>query len=230
MDDQEASLGGAAFNASGALPGMDQDSPFQVERLLAVVESCLCEMFPADFYRRCAFAAFGMRALLVEQGVDAVMVGGQFAALVMAPDGSHMAIQGFDRGPEPFPHFWIEAGSRLIDLGPYLLPFGSEYPVAPMPALAWDMSAPLPAALRYKTHQTLRANSRISANPAVRLQCDAFLARCHALAADPERTPTLPNWIATGPVSLAAAAHRKDPWASGVQRFERIAHSYPLPF
>jgi hypothetical protein len=202
----------------------------QTERLLAVVEAALCEMFPADFFRRCAFAAFGMRALLQDAGIEAHVVGGQFAAFVMTPDGSRMAVQGFDRGTEPYPHLWVEADGRLIDLGPYLLPFGSEYPVAPMPALIWDLAAPLPAALRYKTHERLPVDARISANPAVRTLCEDFLDRCRSLAADASRAPVLPNWIATGPASMLTAIGRSDPWACGAKRFERMALNHPLPF
>jgi hypothetical protein len=218
--------GGAITRSAGVNAGSDA----QVERLIAVVEYCLCEMFPADFFRRCAFTAFVLRALLQDRGIEATMIGGQFAAFVMTPDGARMAVQGFDRGPEPYPHLWVEANGCLIDLGPYLLPFGSEYPVAPMPALIWDMGAPLPAALRYKTHDRLPGDARISANPGVRAQCDAFLDRCRMLAADESRAPVLPNWIATGPASLAAAIGRSDPWACGAKRFESLALNHPLPF
>lgn len=198
--------------------------------MLAVLESCLCELFPSDFYRRCAFAAFGMVALLNDAGISASIIGGQFAAFVMAPDGSRMAVQGFDRGQEPFPHIWVEAEGHSIDLGPYLLPFGSDYPVAPMPALAWNMAAPLPAALRYKVHARLQSDARVSANPAVRTQCDRFVARCREVHADVSRTPRLPNWVATGPASMAAAVGREDSWACGAKRFEQLAANHPLPF
>lgn len=201
-----------------------------VERVLAVVEARLCEIFPSDFYRRCPFSAFAIRALLREAGIDAVTVGGQFAAFVMASDEGRLAVQGFTKGREPHPHYWIEAENRLIDLGPHLLAFGSEYPIVPMPVLAWDMSAPLPAALRYKARQRYPADNPISADPKLRVQADGFLEQCRALLADPSRAPRLPTWVASNYAALLAAIERGDPWAKGAKRFEQMAQSHPLPF
>ena len=201
-----------------------------VEHVLAVVEALLCETFPDDFYRRCAFSAFGTRALLQDAGCDAVLVGGQFAAFVMTPDGSHLAVQGFKSGHEPHPHYWVEADDRLIDLGPHLLAFGSGYPVVPMPAIAWDMSAPLPSSFRYKAQQRYPANSPMSTDRRLCAQADAFVADCRAMAADRARTPRLPTWMATSYATLLAAVERDDPWACGAKRFEQIAQNHPLPF
>ncbi|GAO38664.1 hypothetical protein SCH01S_17_00180 [Sphingomonas changbaiensis NBRC 104936] len=202
----------------------------ELEQLMAVVEACLCEMFPDDFFRRCAFSAFGLRALLRDAGVDAVLVGGQFAAFVMTPDHGRLAVQGFRSGDEPHPHYWVEAEDRLVDLGPHLLAFGSDYPVVPMPALAWDMSAPLPSSFRYKAQQRYPADSRMSIDPKLCAQADAFVASCRALAADPQRAPRLPTWLATSYASLLAAVGRDDPWACGARRFEQMAPAHPLPF
>ena len=197
--------------------------------MLAIVEACLCESFPHDFFRRCAFAAFGLGALLQDAEIDAVIVGGQFAALVVTPDQERMAVQGFESGRELYPHIWVEAADRLIDLGPHLLAFGSDYPVAAMPVLAWDMSAPLPAAFRYKAQKRLPADQRMSTDPAVNALCDRFVADCRAEARNGSR-PTLPTWIANNYASLLAAVDRKDPWACGAKRFEQMAQNQPLPF
>lgn len=202
----------------------------QVERVLAVVEACLCETFPDDFYRRCAFSAYGVRALLRDAGMDAVLVGGQFAAFVMTPDESRMAVQGFKSGSEPHPHYWVEAEDRLIDLGPHLLPFGSEYPIVAMPAFAWDVSAPLPTAVRYRARQQFPADSRMSIDPKLCAQADAFVADCRARIADSQHAPVLPTWVASSYASLIAAIERQDPWACGAKRFEQMAQNQPLPF
>ena len=209
---------------------MNSAEQAQVQRVLAVVEACLCETFPHDFFRRCAFAAFGLRALLRDAGLEAVMVGGQFAAFVVTPDGRRMAVQGFQSGPDPYPHFWVEAQDRLIDLGPHLLAFGSDYPVVSMPALMWDMSAPLPVALRYKARDRLPADNRMSSDSSVRMQCGAFVERCRGLAADRDYQPTLPTWVAANYASLLAAVGRDDPWACGAKRFEQMGQHHPLPF
>lgn len=202
----------------------------RIGRALAAVESCLLEAFPSDFYRRCAFASFAMRALLHDVGIDAVLVGGQFAALVVAPDEARSAVQGFKGGPELYPHIWLEAADRLIDLGPYLLAFGSDYPVVPMPAIAWDMSAPLPAAFRYRAKRRFPAGNRMSTDGKVNAQCAAFIEQCRTAAADKGKAPQLPTWVATSYPSLVAAVDRGDQWAIGAKRFEQIARDHPLPF
>jgi hypothetical protein len=216
--------------ATGDWGWMSRVDLAKVERVLAIVESCLCEAFPDDFFRRCAFSAYGVRALLRDAGIDAVLVGGQFAAFVMTPDQGRLAVQGFRSGHEPHPHYWVEAEDRLIDLSPHLLAFGSEYPIVAMPALAWDMSAPLPTSFRYKAQQRYPADSRMSIDPKLCAQADAFVDSCRALAADEARPPTLPTWLATSYASLLAAVGRDDPWACGAKRFEQMAQSHPLPF
>lgn len=217
--------------ASSAISWMSgEGSLATLERVLAAVEACLCETFPADFFRRCAFSAFAIRALLRDAGIDAVLVGGQFAAFVMTPDQARLAVQGFRGGHEPHPHYWVEADDRLIDLGPHLLAFGSDYPIVPMPALAWDMSAPLPAAFRYKARQRFPANSPMSVDSKLCAQAESFVERCRSLLGDPERTPVLPTWMASSYASLLAAMQRGDPWALGAKQFEQMAQSHPLPF
>jgi hypothetical protein len=201
-----------------------------VEHVLAIVETLLCESFPDDFHRRCAFSAFGVRALLRDAGVDAVLVGGQFAAFVITPDQARLAVQGFRSGHEPHPHYWVEAEDRLIDLGPHLLAFGSDYPIEPMPALAWDMSAPLPASFRYKAQQRYPADSPMSIDSNLCAQADAFVERCRAMAAALDRVPRLSTWLATSYASLMAAVERQDSWACGAKRFEQLAQGHPLPF
>lgn len=202
----------------------------RIDAILAIVEACLCDSFPNDFFRRCAFAAFGVRALLQDLGIDAVIVGGQFAALVITPDQARIAVQGFRSGRELFPHFWVEAADRLIDLGPYLLPFGSDYPVLPMPAVSWDMSAPLPESIRYRARRRLPPSNQMSTDSAINAQCDAFVAQCRAMAASGAPPPRFPTWIATNYASLLAAVDRGDHWALGAKRFEQLARHHPLPF
>lgn len=201
-----------------------------IERVLAIVEYCLCESFPRDFFRRCAFAAFGVRALLQDEGIEAVMTGGQFAALVVESNGAKVAVQGFAGGADLYPHFWVEAEDRLIDLGPHMLAYGSDYPVLPMPALAWDMSAPLPAAIRYKAHGRLPADNRMSADRALNLRCDAFVEQCRFEAVDRKKSPPLPTWLAVNYASMVAAVERADPWAREAKLFETAAEPHPLPF
>jgi len=201
-----------------------------LEQVMGVVEALLCESFPDDFYRRCAFSAFSVRALLRDVGIDAVLVGGQFAAFVMTPDHARLAVQGFRSGHEPHPHYWVEAEDRLIDLGPHLLAFGSDYPIVAMPAIAWDMSAPLPASFRYKAQQRYPADSPMSIDPKLCAQADAFVERCRTMIAARDPLPRLPTWLATSYAALIAAVERQDAWACGAKRFEQMAQNHPLPF
>lgn len=218
MEDAGASGGTASTHArSGAWRAN------AVEHVLAVVCTCLRETFPDDFYRRCAYSAFAISNLLRDEGMDAAIVGGQFAALVVAADGSRMAIQGFLDGPEPFPHLWVEAENRLIDPGPYLLAFGSEYPVLPMPMLVWDMRAPLPSAFQYKIRESLAGTSPMSPDPAVRAQSNDFVGKCRARAADPALAPALDTWIVVDDASLHGALERGDLWASAARSFEQAS-------
>lgn len=220
--------------ASGGTPSLRMRENAErldaIGRVLAIVAHCLRETFPDDFYRRCAFCTFASRALLQDFGIEATIVGGQFAALVLAADGSRIALQGFDGGTEPFPHLWVEAEGRLVDLGPWLLGFGSGYEVLPMPALAWNLGAPLPSALRYRARARLTEISRISPDPAVCAQADDFVAQCRALAADAARIPDLETWLATDEIALQNAALRGDGWAREASRFRPAALSRPLPF
>lgn len=220
--------------ASGGTPSLrvrDEDAERleAIGRVLAIVAHCLREMFPNDFYRRCAFSAFASRALLREAGLDAAIVGGRFAALVIAADGSRSAVQGFNDGSEPFPHLWVEAEGRLVDLGPWMLGFGSGYEVLPMPALAWNLSAPFPPAIRYRPHERLAETSQMSPDPAVRDQGDDFVARCRTLSGNGPH-PALETWIVTDETALHTAAKRGDGWAHAARRFEPASLSQPLPF
>ena len=124
----------------------------------------------------------------------------------------------------------MEADDRLIDLSPYLLAFGSDYPIVAMPALAWDMSAPLPSSFRYKAQQRYPADSRMSIDPKLCAQADAFVEACRRMIADPAKASRLPTWLATSYASLLAAVERNDPWACGARRFEQMAQNHPLPF
>jgi hypothetical protein len=218
--------GWAAASGPAEPHGSYDDDP-QVERvarILAVVLGCLREHFPRDYYRRCAFAAHGIRTLLTRDGIQNRVVGGRFTALVVAKFGSRYALQGFEDGPELYPHLWVETDDRLIDLGPYLLPFGSPFPVASMPPLVWRRSEALPAALRYEMIDVVPDQAPFSVDPEVAKQGEAFatlcLDRCHGPI-------DFPHWIATGDAALAVAEGSGDRWVHGVRHFEQVVKKLP---
>lgn len=209
---------------------MRSPDTFEIDELLAIVEACLCELFPHDFFRRCAFAAFGLRALLQDAGIDGVIVGGQFAALVVALDETRIAMQGIPCGPEVYPHLWVETQDRLLDLWPHLLAYGSQYPVVRMPVLAWDRSAPLPTAFHYHAHRRLPPDIPFSIDPAVNARCDRFIAECRDRLQRDGMRPNLPTWTASNPASMLLAIERGDPWARAAYRFQQQAQRRLLTF
>jgi len=200
---------------------MEEHGQREVERLariLAVVLHCLRDTFPDDFHRRCAFSARAVRQLLAREGVKSHAVGGRFTALAVGRFDPRYALQGFQGGPERFPHLWIETDRRLIDLAPHLLPFGSPFPLAPMPALAWDKADPLPAALSYEPIEVIAEDAPFSVSADVSAQAERFVDCCLDMIA----APPVP-YLLTGAQSLADAEKRGDAWAQAVARFQRSA-------
>lgn len=219
-------LGGSAgMERAGTASRPDDDD--QVDRLgrtLAIVLDCLREAFPQDFHRRCAYSARAIVALLGREGVTARAVGGRFTALAVGTYGERLALQGFEAGPEPFPHLWVETADWQIDLGPYLLPFGSPFPIVPMPALIWDRAQPLPAALRYTAIDILPDAAPFSTDPAVAARADWFVRCCLERA---ESGGPFPHWIATGEAALAQAATAGDAWALAARHFDGVVRRNP---
>jgi hypothetical protein len=211
--------------------GEGDDSAAQVERigqLLGVVLTCLLEAFPHDFYRRCAFSVFATRALLARDGIASRAVGGRFTSFVVARDGGRYALQGFQDGPERYPHLWVETATRMIDLGPYLLPWGSPFPLVLMPPFIWSRADPLPKGIHYQAVDILPEHTPFSTDPHVQQQAEAFAQRClsHESGAG-----GFPFWIACDLASLAEAEAAGDAWVRGLQQFERgpIDHGGQMP-
>lgn len=203
---------------------MAVESRGEVERLshvVAAVLQCLKDAFPHDFHRRCAFSARGIRELLAREGIASHAVGGRFIALAVGRSDARYALQGFQWGPEPYPHLWVETEHRLIDLGPHLLPFGSPFPLVPMPALAWDKSDPLPAALAYEPIDVIADDAPFSYTGEVAEEADHFVACCLTAATAPASVPPLP-WLLTGMRTLDSADIAGKPWAQAAKRFTSL--------
>jgi hypothetical protein len=141
--------------------------PRQLERILTVVERTLRKTFPDDCQKRCAYSAFGIRSLLQDGGVEATLIGGDFAAFVMSLKGEKAGVQGFGFGEDQCSHFWVEADGRLIDIAPHFLPRESSYPIVPMPAIAWDLREHLPAYLRYRVIERFPASAMMSSDATI---------------------------------------------------------------
>jgi hypothetical protein len=203
----------------------------QILKLLGVVVRSLRKEFPEDFYKRCYYATFAMRALLLDGGVEAEIVGGDFVAFIVSRDGVRAGMQGFGFGADQCSHVWIEAEGRLLDVGPHLLPEDASYPLSRMPLVAWDLATPFPAYLRYRRVQRFPADAVMSAVPGQNARCDNFIAACRSRAASQVAGAKPLTWLLTDPnATVAAAARSLDSWAIGAMRFARMTSISDLPF
>lgn len=194
---------------------------------MTVVAECAREMFPGDFYKRCAYTASGMLSLLREAGADGSLVGGDFAAFILAMAGNKAGLQGFARGANQCSHVWVEAEGRLIDVAPHFLPADASYPIVSMPGVAWDLARARPQALRYRPIRRLPEFARFSADLTIQNRSEAFIQLCR----ERSRRPTVvrfPTWIVTGPESLDFAANNGNSWANGAKRLEALASANSL--
>jgi len=202
----------------------------QLERILAIVERTLRKTFPDDCQKRCAYSAFGIHTLLKDAGVEATLIGGDFAAFVMSLNGGQAGVQGFGFGEDQCSHFWVEADGRLIDIAPHFLPRESSYPVVPMPAIAWDLNEPLPAYLRYRAIERFPESAMMSSDATVNARCEGFVTACQQRLQAQVGPLDFPTWVVTGSASVAKMINRKDRWALGARRFEGLADLQDLPF
>lgn len=205
-------------------------SNIQTARLLSVVVRSLRKEFPDDFYKRCSYAAFATRALLLDAGVESEIIGGDMVAFIISRDGRRAGMQGFGFGKEQCSHFWVEAEGALIDVGPFLLPQDASYPVAEIPLVAWNLAQPFPAYLRYRCIVRFPAEAVMSSEAEHNARCDRFIAACRDRVAS-QVTGTKPlSWLLTDPDATANATRARDPWATGALRFAGLMDVAQLPF
>jgi hypothetical protein len=202
----------------------------ELEPILTTVAAALQAEFPDDFHKRCAYAAWGVRSLLFDAGIQAEIVGGDFVAFVVSRDGTRAGMHGFAHSADQCSHFWVEASGRLIDLGPYFLPRESSFDVAPMPAVAWELSHPLPRFLRYRIQERFDQKALMNRDPAINARCAAFIERCRDMVHSSDALLKFPTWIVTGPSSVEIEANRKTPWAIGAMQFAMRSDPRDLPF
>lgn len=202
----------------------------ELERILTNVADALHAEFPDDFHKRCPYAAWGVRSLLSDAGMQAEIVGGDFVAFVVSRDGARAGMHGFAHSKDQCSHFWVESSGRLIDLGPYFLPHESSFDVVPMPAVAWELSHPLPRYLRYRVQDRFDQLALVNKGRAINARCAAFVERCRDNARSSNVPSKFPTWIVTDPSSVEIAANRKAPWAIAATRFAKRSDPGDLPF
>lgn len=199
-------------------------------RQVSVVDSALRAMFPQDYDKRCMYAAFGLRVLLREAGVNAKIIGGDFVAFVVARTEKRAGMEGFGFGEEYPSHYWVETEDTLVDLGPHYLPRASSYPAAKMPIVTWRTDEPLPLYLRYRTRIRYGPDVELASDAAITARMCDFLEQCANCKNARLGQPKLPSWVLTGTSSLVSAAERGDVWARNAMRFSRVARAEELPF
>lgn len=202
----------------------------KIEKVLTVVARELRRTFPEDFDKRCLYAMAGIRALLKDQGCEVIAYGGDFAAFVVAANNQVAGMQGFGGGIDQCSHFWVEAEGRRLDLGPHFLPKSSTYPAAPMPAVAWDVSEPLPVYLRYMAQLRFGDDAEISQDAAINQRVDDFVAACRARMKAHAGPMDFPTFLLTGHQAVKAAAAHRDLWALGACRFMQMETVENMPF
>jgi hypothetical protein len=202
----------------------------KIERVMAAVDRTLRRQFPEDYFKRCAYSAFGIHALLLDAGVEAQIVGGDFGAFIVSPDNRRAAVQGFGFGEEQCSHFWVESDGRLLDLGPHYLPRDSSFPVVAMPAVAWPLAEPLPRGLRYRALDRFPPDAGMSSEPIIQARGERFMEACRQRMARQKGALTLPCWMLDGTATWESRIRRREHWALGLKEFEKRAAPADLPF
>ncbi|WP_060477712.1 hypothetical protein [Pseudomonas monteilii] len=191
-----------------------------VERVLCVVDRCLKNQFPNDYYKRCLYASFGVHRLLEEMGYSPVIVGGNFGAFVVSRDERLAGIQGYASNSGEHSHYWVELNGSLIDLGTIYLPVESSYAAHEMQAMFWNLNQLLPKGLKYD------AKARYSTSDASHLaaeiieKMDIFIRACQERMAKPLVKPKIGKWLVTNQASIQSAAKKGDLWARAMIRYE----------
>jgi hypothetical protein len=198
--------------------------------LIGVVVRRLRKDFQDDFYKRCFYAAFVMRALLVEAGVETEIVGGDFVAFTVSRYGARVGMQRFGFGEEQCSHFRVVAGGRLLDVRPDVLPNDSRYPVTAMPFVPWETKVPFPACLRYRPLQRFPAEAVMSSVHEHNARYDRFIADYRIRLSSQIAVSKPLTTLLTGHGATEEATRGRDPWALGALRPAGITRLAELQF
>lgn len=198
---------------------------------LATTHATLRATFPADFHKRCMYAAFGVASLLEDAGIPAEVAGGDFLCAVVSRDGQQLSLQGFGTpGASEPSHYWVCTPRQLIDPGPAYLPYESPFPAASLPALSWSTMSPLPGFIAYRERVRVAADAMISTT-SIAERVAAFVAACRAHRDSQQAADHLPYWQLRDLGGLAHWAQKRDPWALAARSFLRrgLKAQFPSP-
>jgi hypothetical protein len=196
---------------------------------LFIVDQTLRETFPDSYWKRCTYAAFGLRMLLKEVGIIADIVFGDLLCFTLSTDTKRPLMEGYGNGKDGVPsHFWVEAADSLLDLGPYYLPREARRPIVSMPLIRWSLDTPLPLYLRYR--EVGRGHLEMEPEASIAPRVANFLEHCLTRSQSTKRAVTMPTWELKHAVSVHSAAQRGDMWARGALRFSSWANPATIPF
>jgi hypothetical protein len=201
----------------------------QITRYFSIVDYALRHAFPDSYWKRCMYAALGMRELLRADGIDAKMVYGDVACFTISPDAKNAGWQGFvNNGVGPAAHFWIETVGYLLDLGPHYLPADSRRPIAPLPLIRWPLNEARPRYLRYRERGHGEADMR--QDPELAQRVADFVDHCMTVRQSGD-VPAMPSytWQLLGTPSLMTAARKGDAWAGAALQFVMGREPPPAP-
>lgn len=174
------------------------------------------------------YAAFGLSALLNDDGLSTQIIGGDLLCAVVAKDRSTLSLQGFgSRSSEPS-HYWIEVQGMLVDLGPMYLPYESSFPAAALPVLRWPVTSKLPDFINYRERVRFAHDMEI-ANLAVRQRNAEFVALCRNIQRSHSEAIDLGAWELSDFQSLNRAAAEGDSWAQAAIIFLRRSMKANFP-
>lgn len=198
-----------------------------ITRCFSVVDQTLRQSFPRSYWKRCMYAAIGMREMLCADGVLAEVVYGDVACFTISPDAQRAGWQGFaNDGKGPAAHFWVETADVLLDVGTHYLPAESSWSIARMPLVRWPLNEAQPSYLRY--HERGRRDIDMRADLSMEQRVADFVGQCMTLRqSDEPLKMSSPTWQLACTPSLREAAQRPgDIWARAALQ---IAMGRPLP-
>lgn len=200
-----------------------------IRRSFHIVDKGLRAVFPDSYWKRCTYAAFGMRMLLQEVGITSHIVFGDMLCFTMTHDGKKPLLGGYGNAPGDAPsHYWLEAAGSILDLGPHYLPCSASRPIVGVPLIRWPVNTPMPSYLRYR--EAGRGDHTLRSSPSIADRVAQFLEHCQVLRQSSQFVTAVPTWQLKGEESLRLAARKGDPWARGALIFASRINPLELPF
>jgi len=208
---------------------VQQQDPISLS--ISVVDQSLRDVFPENYWKRCMYAAFGLRELLKEEGIASEIIAGDVACFVLYTQDNQPGMDGFKSETLGVSaHFWVETVHVLIDLGPHYLPRDTRRPIAEMPLICWPRDVRLPNYLRYREKARYLPNAKLQVDSDMMERMAGFLTHCESRRHAASSAVKTTSWELRGPDSLRIAASKGDQWARSALKFDSWVNPSKLPF